>query len=63
MIEKLVTYLIKSVIETIGKVYSNANFLILDKDAIEPSFSSTRAERTETEGKPASATKSTEASA
>lgn len=43
-------------------LYSNAKFLKLGKDAIEPSSTSTRAVRTETVGKPASATKSTEAS-
>jgi hypothetical protein len=60
--ESKIVYLIKSVIETIGKLYSNAKFFKLGKDAIFPSSTSTRAVRTENGGKPANATKSTEAS-
>lgn len=52
----------RSVIETIGTLLSKANFLKVAIEAMEPSSESTTADRTETGCKPASVTKSTEAS-
>lgn len=60
--DQCAAHLIKSVIDTSGMLCSNANFLKMGKDAMEPSSSSTTAERADTGRKPASETKSTEAS-